>query len=456
MKKKVKKRVKTNVYDEYKYQNCIIFLCSKYFEPKRFRSKYTKLIDKLSSLGVSVITYSKIKEYKDFRFNDGVFPSVNILYHHLFNGYYYSDDKYSKKKLEKEREILFLLAGKLGVSKINYSVENSDIKIAYTGSSIRAKSDIKLKFNKTIENVDTKTYDEEYSNRGAPVYIVSKNLRQVEENIFRKFRKLNNGVFSYNFYKKSDKLRTFVYKRYNFKIKSLKYETESDNMLEKNFEIKFLLMNYGLGIKFNEYTNTSQKIVYNMSFFPDKDLRIELDHVIRLNEDPFYSVREVYDSLPNKETSIPLIIQYVMNFASNINILLDDAEVTNHKCDDKCHDLDDEEYEKLHPNKKYTDYGEKLNKWIKEHPQNTFEKICENFISTYQIETWLKLNLTLDENESYDSDCTEKYGVIGMNRLKSNNYRRYKNRLLENSDVSDISDDTETEPYGGECEEGDD
>ena len=43
-----------------------------------------------------------------------------------------------------------------------------------------------------------------------------------------------------------------------------------------------------------------------------------------------------------------------------------------------------------------------------------------------------------------------------MNRLKSNNYRRYKNRLLENSDVSDISDDTETEPYGGECEESDD
>jgi hypothetical protein len=441
--------------EQYKFTNSIIFLNYKYFKPRKFRDKNTKLIKKLTNLGIKVINISEIENYKEYRFNDEVFPSLNTLYHHLFNGYYYSDDNYSKKKLEKEREILFLLAGKLGVSTINYCIETSDVKISIINSSVKMKSNLNFKFNKTIENTNTKSYDEEYSNRGAPVYIVSKNLKQVEENIQRKFKKLNDGVFSYNFYEKCDKLRTFVYKRFNFKMKSLKYETESDNMLDINFETKFILMNYGIGLKFNEYKNSSQKILYKMIFFSDKDLRLELDNVIRLNEDPFHATREVYESMDNKDVSISLITQYVINYARNMQLNI----INRHICDDNCKELNDEEFEKIHHPDTIT-YENRLNDWINENSYDSFKKICESFISTYQIENWLVSNVKLKNNEYYDSSDdyysnNKKYGIFGIDKLKKHNYKKYKNRLLDNSDASE-SESSESEAYGGECDESDD
>ena len=55
-------------------------------------------------------------------FDDYPFPITNKLYIHLFNNQYYNENIYNKKKIDIEREMLFLLAGKLGVKTINYEI----------------------------------------------------------------------------------------------------------------------------------------------------------------------------------------------------------------------------------------------------------------------------------------------------------------------------------------------
>ena len=74
-----------------------------------------------------------------FTFNEKANPKVNTLYIHLLNGQYYSDDIFCKKKIEIEREILFLLAAKLGVHMIEYDVETTEVTV----SNITASTDIK-------------------------------------------------------------------------------------------------------------------------------------------------------------------------------------------------------------------------------------------------------------------------------------------------------------------------
>ena len=58
-----------------------------------------------------------------YKFNDEFFPKLNVLYVHLIGGEYYTDDIYTKKRTERERDILFLLAAKLGVKSIEYKTK---------------------------------------------------------------------------------------------------------------------------------------------------------------------------------------------------------------------------------------------------------------------------------------------------------------------------------------------
>jgi hypothetical protein len=72
-------------------------------------------------------------------FDCNSFPDTNILYIHLFNGQYFNSNIYAKKKIEIEREMLFLLAGKLGVKEINYETEMTEIVISKTDASLNIK-----------------------------------------------------------------------------------------------------------------------------------------------------------------------------------------------------------------------------------------------------------------------------------------------------------------------------
>lgn len=401
----------------------LIFLPDKYKKKSRWTIRKNDLIENLENLGVKVVYTSDIEMYtksKIYTFNDNNYPVVNTLYIHLFNGAYYCDKHYSSKKLEKEREIIFLLSGKLGVSEIKYKIENSNINISGINASTNIeKFKLGASYDKKINSSREKSYIERYSNRGAPVYTLCKNLDQVEENFRYNFNKLNPKVFSYNFYKSSNKLTTFVFKRFNFKMVSLNYDTESEDIYDKTLEIKILLMSYGLGMKIRNYMYTMQKISYDMVFFSDQELRLELDKIIQLNEDPFYQTREIYDSVENKDIAVYSITQYVREYAKDLKYKINDNEYN---------------------------FSEKLNIWIENNPED-FIEICHTFMSTYQIETWLLSKLKLNSNEDYIEPEKKSYNICGINEIKKDNYNKYKKRLLLENGGSNQTDDSNIDIY---------
>ena len=398
-----------NETDTEEFNLNLIFLPDKYKKKNKWIFK-NDLVEKLENLGIKVVYTSDIEVYTKneiYTFNDNNYPNINTLYIHLFNGAYYCEKYYSSKKLEKEREIIFLLSGKLGVSEIKYKIESSNFNVSgFNASANIEKFKIGGSYDKKINSSKEKSYIERYSNRGAPAYTLCENLDQVELNLKYNFKKLNPKVFSYNFYKSSNKLTTFVYKRFNFRMVSLNYDTESEDIYDKTLEVKILLMSYGLGMKIRNYIYTMQKISYDMVFFSDQELRLELDKIIQLKEDPFYQTREIYDSMNNKDIAVYSITQYVREYSKNL---------------------------KYNVNNQQNNFSDKLNIWIENNPED-FIETCHTFMTTYQIETWLLSKLKLNNNEEYIEPEKKSYNICGINEIKKDNYQKYKKRLLlENS-----------------------
>ena len=88
----------------------VIFLPECFFIYSWYTYKYYKnIIKKLTSKGIKVINISKIVKYQEsthdsaLLFDDNKYPDPNILYIHLYNGLYYNDAVFNKRKIEKER-----------------------------------------------------------------------------------------------------------------------------------------------------------------------------------------------------------------------------------------------------------------------------------------------------------------------------------------------------------------
>ena len=173
------------------------------------------------------------------------------------------------------------------------------------------------KYSKTSSETEGQTGTETYSNRGAPIYVLSDNLGQVEENIRQRFGKLNSKTFCFDFYRENHKLRLFVYKRFNFKIEHYEYTTSVEDNMEISFDVKTQLMNFGLGMNFDKQTIIADKVTYKMDFFSDKELRLCLSNNVRINEDPFSTIREVYDNEDDKDIGIYHITEYVRKYSKS-------------------------------------------------------------------------------------------------------------------------------------------
>ena len=398
----------------------IIFLSDKYFNTSRSgclcAKKYRDhLVNDLENKGINVKKKSSITELKKTQpnssFNDEPMPKLNVLYMRLLNEYYYSDDLFAKRKAEVEREILFLLAGKLGVCTIEYTTEIAETTLSKTQASVNLYNvNSGATYSKEVKVSNGQTGKEVYLNRGAPVYCLSKTLNQVEENIKRRFNKLNCKLFSYGFYKNNPKLQSFVYKRFNFKMGEVEYTSEMANNMDMSFDVKATLMDYGIGIKFEKHTSTSEKITYKLNFFNDRDLRLQLHNIIRLADDPFESIREIYESEDNKEISVYHITEYVRKYSKKITFAYTDTEG------------------KLLKN----NYKKRLIKWISDNGMKSFEDVCHSFTSSYQIKTWLRSTLKYDTDsemeEEDDEDDIENYGIL---KLQNTNYKMYKNNLSD-------------------------
>jgi len=186
-------------HENIQYNKYLIFLSNRYFVIKKkcfvWRKYAHNVVEELTDKGITVCARKNIKDYLSYYFDEDTIPKINTLYVHLMNGEYYSDELYSKKKMEREREILFLLAAKLGVSTIDYETEVTETKVSMLETSLKIKNiENTASFNKTITKSNGQAGKEIYLNRGAPVYCLSKHIRQVENNI-KKYNKLDSRIF---------------------------------------------------------------------------------------------------------------------------------------------------------------------------------------------------------------------------------------------------------------------
>ena len=395
---------------EFMAQQNIIFLPDKYFQNKKkkyfWKKKEKTLTEKLQELEIYEFKFSNYKnKFKNYLFDDSNIPKINTLYIFLCDNNYYSSNIYPLKKLEKERELLLLLSGALGVSEIKYKIETSNINIDLGDYKTNINNlNIGTAINKTVSNFKESSYTEKYTNRGAPLYITSKTLEEVDKNIKKRFKLL--GSFSEEFYSNSDKLKTFIFKRYCLKMESLNYYNESEEVYERSIEVSLLLMNYGFGIKFKNYIYNMQKITYDINFFTEKELRLELDRIIHFNEDPFFIIRENYTNHEDKNVAVNYIIDYIREHSKTIII---------------------------HNQEESRDYSifSIFTDWVRNN-YTTFFELCHTFTSTYEIELWLKNTIQLNPDEYYTSDSKYKYIA---NEYKNRNYEEYKERFLDLEDV---------------------
>ena len=368
----------------------IMFLEDKYFIKHIFKSVYNKITKRLKNKGIVLFHIDTVIEklkraqknnISNLTFDESPFPNTNTLYIHLFNNQYFSEKLYNKKKVETEREMLFLLAGKLGVKQIYYEIEVIETTISKVNTNLKIKGiNNGLTFNKHINKTQGTKGKEEYLNRGAPVYLKSESLQKVEENIKERMGIMKSNIFNYNFYKNNPKLESFVYKRYEFKIQKLEYNLETDDLSDISFAVNSCFMEYGIDLSYDKSTSYNENIHYTIEFYNDIELYKEFGKNKRNQMDEFYSIRELYELMDNKDKSVHLITEYVMKLAKNYK----------YKYNDEIHN-----------------FSKHIDEFIRNNNDGEFESICHEFHSTSQIKNWLNKKFLIDEMEIINDNCSD-------------------------------------------------
>jgi hypothetical protein len=262
----------------HKFQKYIIFLKPIYFKKTFIISIYNKIKTNLENKGIVLYNIDhQMNGYtlhnKKLMFDDSSVPNINTLYIHLFDNLYYSYNLYNKKQIEREREILYLLAWKLGVKSINYetyttqiTISDALIKLKNSRFGTSNKYNKTLKYYKGIKGVDN------YTNSGAELYLKYNNIVDVEKYIETN---MNSYIFNYNFYKTSHKLKSFVHKRFEYKMQQLDYIIETEDISDLYFSVRACFAKYGLDIIYINNVSYNKKVYYELIFYTDDELKKE-------------------------------------------------------------------------------------------------------------------------------------------------------------------------------------
>jgi hypothetical protein len=354
---------------------------------------YRKIIKNLTSKGIKVINIAKIVKYQEsthgssLLFDDKKYPDPNILYIHLFNGLYYNDTIFNKRKIEKERDMLLLLAGKLGVSSIQFSTQITETTLVNVGASFNVRGiENSCKYTKNTNSYSGDSGTEKYANSGSSIYITSSDLNEFDDNIKQTLSALKSNIFNYDYYKKNSKLELFVYKRFEYKMSSLEYTIETDDISDKSFAIKSCFMDYGLGINVDKNTSYTEKISYTFHFYNDKEIRIQYYENIKRKSDKFLNIREIFDFYTNKDIAVHFICDYVKKIARE-TVYADLATGTNHN-----------------------NYYGKLKEVIRDNPGD-FYSVCHQFTNTEQIREWLIKTLHCKDTDKIIENPIKKANV---------------------------------------------
>lgn len=404
-------------------ESYLIFLDNKYFRKSFFGSVYKKIRKNLENKGIKVIPITEIMKKQsvqnnqnEITFDDKKYPDINTLYIHLFNGQYYNDSIYSKRKTEKEREMLLLIAGKLGVKESTYLTQITEIKIKKLSGGVNVKSlDASVSYEKTISKTQGQSGKEVYLNRGAPVYLNMKTTSEVSNNLKETIGEMKSKVFSYDYYCKNAKLESFVHKRFAFKMLKLEYTIEEDDLSDLSFSVKSSFFKYGINLEFNETIISREKITYTFEFYTDQDLMIKFNERDLEFSDDFVKIRLTYDKSNNKNIAIHHICDFVIEESK------------------KCF------YKYNNSNNKYSFFN-RLNKWITSNPYEDFIEACKDLYSTTQIKNWIYRTLAdedmqiihLDKSNNEIKSDIENNCIIKPSKIELNNKTSRSNSFCLN------------------------
>ena len=398
----------------------IMFLETKYFKKHIFKTIYNKILKRIKNKGIVVFdiepAIEKLKLYNknkkiinNLSFDNCLFPNTNTLYIHLFNNQYYNDKLFNKKKIEIEREMLFLLAGKLGVKEITYETEIIETSMTKLNGNVKMKGiNSGFTFNKNINKTVGTKGCELYLNRGAPVYLKSNNLQEVEENIKDRMGIMQSNIFNYDFYKNSSKLESFVYKRYEFKMLKLEYTIETDDLTDISFAVSSCFMDYGIDLSFDKLSSCNENIHYTIEFYNDTELYKEFGKMKRNHMDEFYSIRELYDLMDDTDKAVHLITEYVMKFAKNYKYKI---------------------------NNEINDFSKNINEFIKNNEFGYFEGLCHNFHSTSQIKNWINKTFLTNDMKIIEEQYIPEKIIID----ETPNVNQFEKKELDNNRVNEIN-----------------
>ena len=388
---------------------------------------YKKFIKELENKGITVVSISDIIHYQNYNkivknennttnttnttkivlsFDDKMYPEVNCLYFNIYNGQYYNDTIYVKKKVEKEREMLLLLAGKLGVKELSYYSIITETTFSQIDGSVNIKGfENKIQYKKEIKEHNSINGCEVYQNRGAPVYLNSKTKDDLNKNIENSLGTMTSNIFSYDYYQTNAKLEAFVYKRFVFKMEKMEYTIDIEDISDKSFNVKACFMNYGLSVRVDKNISYSEKINYKFVFFNNKELQIKLMEITRRDTDEFLLIKEKYDDSQqkDKDQEVHYISDYVKKEALELN------------------------------------YINALNNYIIDNDFEKYYNVCHTFGSTSQIRDWLyKLNFEYNKDNVKCNENTNNENTNNENSNNENTNNENSNNNNENNSFIDI------------------
>jgi hypothetical protein len=418
--------------DTQHYEKYVIFLSSRFFNKSTiFKSMYQKIRKRLQNKGIKTFNINDItttiEDYKLLNkletdletlhkkyitnqldnnstidltlkrsFDEMECPCENVLYIHLFGGQYYNDKIYPKKKLEIERDLLFFIAGNLGVNKINYTIHKNETAITSTSTGLRFRAvGNKITYTKSILSSAKTECVEKYENNGAPLYFnANNNIDTLEGEIKNTFAIINSEIFNYRFYKSNPKLVAFVCKRFLFKMKELDYTSESEDLSELSFTVQSCFADYGLQVSYEKIVTVSETISYKLKFFSEDELqKVFFTKNYRNSNDNFYLIRKFCDedTSDNKQDGYLRIKDYVFGIAENLHYKVKDAMTVRN-------------------------FIKKLSDYIRNHSEHNFMRKCLEFRNTLDIKCWFYNELLDHSLEEIDDETNVKDTVIHLER----------------------------------------
>ena len=361
----------------------------------------------------------KLCELSELQFDEMDYPSENVLYVHLFNGMYYNDKIYPNKKITLEREMLFLLAGNLGVRKITYDITTKENIISRNKASIKLKGvKNQIAYTKNTGNTTITKGQETYINNGASLYC---SCSTIDELNYELERTIHTSIFSYDFYKTNPKLETFVYKRLLNKINLLMYTSETEDLLDFSFMVQSCFADFGIQMSFEQTITTTDCITYTLEFYDDRELQ---NVYFTMNytdgtKDSFYMIKQYYDSdiSDGKETGINHIKKYIYELANKYH------------------------YKSKGAYRARESLLVRLNDYIRKRGDRIFKNKCREFGCTMDIKTWMYNNLIDSKIEEIVEAEFLSDNIAGAACVDSDNQSH--NTVLTNTITSDKMNELE-------------